>query len=90
MDLYIKIFIKNQLPVKNNQIHGTIKVRSMKCLTPKKYVCKNLCLKLVNFFNLLLSKFTFSGDIINEMCKKLMTIKAVKDLEDHLFRKNQK
>ena len=41
---------------------------------------------LIKFFNLISSKFTFSGDIINGYCVKLMVIKAVTDLEDSLFR----
>ena len=37
---------------------------------------------------LVLSKFKFTGDIVSEYWIKLITIKAVADLEDHLF--NQK
>ena len=35
VNLYIKNFIENQLSVEDNQVHGSVTVRSMKCLPPK-------------------------------------------------------
>ena len=46
---------------------------------------KTLDLKSINFFNLASSKSKFTGDIINGYWINLMAIKAVSDLEDHLF-----
>ena len=44
-----------------------------------------LNLKLIKFFNLVLTKFKFTGDIISGYWIKLMAIKAVTDFEDHLY-----
>ena len=46
---------------------------------------KMLNLKLIKFFNLVSSKFKFTGDIISGYWIKLMPIKAVTDLENHFF-----
>ena len=42
-------------------------------------------LKLIKFFNLVSSKFKFTGYIISGYWIKLMAIKAMIDLEEHLF-----
>ena len=46
---------------------------------------KILNLKLIKFFNLVSSKFKFTGDIISGYWIKPMATKAVADLENHLF-----
>ena len=46
---------------------------------------KILNLKLIKFLNLISSKFKLTGDIISGYWIKLMAIKAVTGLEDHLF-----
>ena len=50
------------------------------------YKCKKILnLKLINFLNLVSSKSKFSGNIISGYWIKLIAIKTVADLEDHLF-----
>ena len=53
------------------------------------WIYQNLNLKLIKFFNLILSEFTFAGDIINGYWIKFMSIKVVTDLDDHLFHQNR-
>ena len=43
----------------------------------------------MKFFNLVLSKSTFSGIIIDGCWIKPMAIRPVADLKDHLFRKKK-
>ena len=44
----------------------------------------------MKFFNLVLSKFTFSGDTIDGYWITPMAIKSVADLKEHLFRQKNR
>ena len=45
---------------------------------------------MIKFFNLVLSKFTFSDDTINGYWVKHIAVKVVTDLEDHFFHQKTK